>query len=187
MSGAGSPHQSARSVFRVFARLPFAQPLKRTPAARMSERSFFSLGQAAKLVGRSKSTLSKAIRSGRLSVTSRDGGSYQIDAAELFRVFAPNGSGNGEIERSETPEGNGRTAIEAELAGVRNELEQVKSERDDLRRRLDDETQERRRLTAILTDQRVQPAPAPSQTVARAQSGRRIWLWRWRRPPSPSG
>ena len=117
MSGAGIPHQSTRPVFRVFARLPFAQPLKRTPAARMSERSFFSLGQAAKLVGRSKSTLSKAIRSGRLSVTSRDGGSYQIDAAELFRVFAPNGSGNGEIERSETPGKTGEQPLRPSLPG----------------------------------------------------------------------
>src|SRR4051794_16761927 len=127
----------------------------------MGERSIFTLGEAARTVHRSKSTLSKAIKSGRLSVMGRDNGSYQIDAAELYRVFAPNSSGNPEIERSATPEANGRTALlETEIAGLRATLTQVESERDDLRRRLDEETQERRRLTAILTDQRSAPAPS---------------------------
>ena len=128
----------------------------------MSEQSIFSLGEAARAVNRSKSTLSKAIKTGRLSVMSREDGSYQIAASELFRVFTPNGGVNPEIERSATPEANGRTAIlETEIAGLRATLAQVEGERDDLRRRLDDETQERRRLTAILTDQRSAPAPTP--------------------------
>src|SRR4051794_7134781 len=135
----------------------------------MGERSIFTLGEAARTVHRSKSTLSKAIKSGRLSVMSRDDGSYQIDAAELFRVFAPNGSVNPEIERSATPEANGRTALlEIEIAGLRATLTQVEGERDDLRRRLDQETEERRRLTAILTDQRQSPIPAP-QPLSRSK------------------
>ncbi|HEY3618972.1 MAG TPA: hypothetical protein VGK96_19345 [Candidatus Sulfotelmatobacter sp.] len=133
----------------------------------MSEQATFTLGEAARAVNRSKSTLSKAIKSGRLSCMSREGGEYQIDAAELFRVFPANGNTNPEIERLATPEGNGRTAVlQAQLEGLSGELEQVKSERDDLRRRLDAEGEERRKLTALLTDQtrtptaeRARPAP----------------------------
>jgi hypothetical protein len=46
-----------------------------------------SLSAAAKEVDRSKSTLSRAIKAGRLSATRYEDGSYQIDPAELYRVF----------------------------------------------------------------------------------------------------
>lgn len=128
----------------------------------MSEQAVFTLGEAAKAVQRSKSTLSKAIKSGRLSCMSKEGGEYQIAASELYRVFPANSNSNGEIERLETLEETGRTAVlQAQLEGMQGELEQVKGERDDLRRRLDSEAEERRKLTALLTDQR--PPPEPRQ------------------------
>ena len=48
-----------------------------------------TLNQAAKEVGKAKSTLSKAIKSGKLSAALQEDGSYRIDASELFRVFPP--------------------------------------------------------------------------------------------------
>src|SRR3954453_19833010 len=48
-----------------------------------------SLGQAAKETGMNKSTLSRAIKNGKLSATRQENGGYAIDPAELFRVFAP--------------------------------------------------------------------------------------------------
>lgn len=47
----------------------------------------FTLSQAAKEVGLSKGTLSRALSSGKLSAERREDGSYQIEASELFRVF----------------------------------------------------------------------------------------------------
>jgi chromosome segregation ATPase len=49
--------------------------------------------------------------------------------------------------------------LQAEVDGLREQLALLKDERDDLRRRLDSEAEERRRLTALLTDQR--PAAQP--------------------------
>jgi excisionase family DNA binding protein len=46
-----------------------------------------TLGQAAKETGISKPTISKAIKKGRLSATQTAQGEYQIDPAELFRVY----------------------------------------------------------------------------------------------------
>ena len=46
-----------------------------------------SLGQAARLVRTSKTTLRRAIKDGRLSATRRDDGGYQIDPAELARIY----------------------------------------------------------------------------------------------------
>jgi len=143
---------------------------KRTIGNPMSEQATFTLGEAAKAVHRSKSTLSKAIKSGRLSCMSREGGEYQIAAAELYRVFPANSNSNGEIERLETLEETGRTAVlQAQLEGVQGELEQVKGERDDLRRRLDAEAEERRKLTALLTDQR------PKAEAPALNAGRGFW------------
>jgi uncharacterized protein (DUF3084 family) len=136
----------------------------------MSEQAIFTLGEAAKAVRRSKSTLSKAIKSGRLSCMSREGGEYQIAASELYRVFPDNSNSNGGIERLETLEETGRTAVlQAQLEGVQGELEQVKGERDDLRRRLDAEAEERRKLTALLTDQR------PKAEAPALNAGRGFW------------
>ena len=53
--------------------------------------------------------------------------------------------------------------MQAQLEGMQGELEQVKGERDDLRRRLDAEGEERRKLTALLTDQREKPTAEPEQ------------------------
>src|SRR4051812_40279796 len=52
-----------------------------------SRMALVSLGQAAKLAGLGKTTLARAIKSGRLSATRRDDGGYQIDVSELERVY----------------------------------------------------------------------------------------------------
>lgn len=46
-----------------------------------------SLSQAAKETGKSKSTINRAIKTGKLSATRHDDGTYSIAASELFRVF----------------------------------------------------------------------------------------------------
>lgn len=46
-----------------------------------------SLSAAARESGKSKSTISRAIKKGKLSASRVDGGGYQIDPAELFRAF----------------------------------------------------------------------------------------------------
>jgi hypothetical protein len=48
---------------------------------------YLTLGQAAKECGKQKSTLLNAINKGRLSASKDDKGQWQIDPAELFRVF----------------------------------------------------------------------------------------------------
>ena len=47
----------------------------------------FTLSQAAKEAKASKSTLSRAINTGRLSADRLEDGSFRIEASELFRVF----------------------------------------------------------------------------------------------------
>lgn len=46
-----------------------------------------TLGQAAKECGVSKGTISKAIKSGRLSIAGKSSAGFEIEPSELFRVF----------------------------------------------------------------------------------------------------
>jgi len=138
----------------------------------------YTLGEAAKATGKSKMTIQRAIKSGRLSASRRDDDTYDIDPSELHRVFPS-------VTTAEPDTGNkGQDDIPNDMAVLRLELkvrdekiaalqaerererEQLTDQIDDLRRRLDTEGEERRKLTALLTDQR-------------AQKPRR-WFWRWR-------
>jgi excisionase family DNA binding protein len=117
----------------------------------------YSLGEAAKELGVSKPTVQRAIKSGRLSATRRGDGSYDIDPAELRRFPA-----GVTAERNVTPDlkRDETGMLQAEIDGLREHVALLKDERDDLRRRLDAEAEERRRITALLTDQRPPPQPA---------------------------
>jgi hypothetical protein len=48
---------------------------------------YLSLGKAAKEAGVAKSTISKALSSGKLSYQEKNSDGYKIDPAELFRVY----------------------------------------------------------------------------------------------------
>lgn len=67
----------------------------------------YTLGQAAKATGKSKSTLQAAIKKGRISAIQDDLGQYQIDPAELHRVYPPisptNRPTEPQSERDRTP------------------------------------------------------------------------------------
>ena len=55
----------------------------------MRETPMFSLSEAAAAAGISKSTLWRAIKSGRVSATRTDTGDYRVEPSELHRVFPP--------------------------------------------------------------------------------------------------
>ena len=147
----------------------------------------YSIGQAAKATGKSKSVIHTAIKKGTISATKNDDGTYAIDPSELHRVFPPASFQNGTEEPdSNVPERsepsdfsfeNGRLKGEVDelrerMAGLDmqqdRERRQLTDQIEDLRRRLDQSEQERRdkdrQLTALLTDQRERAEqPAPEQ------------------------
>ncbi len=47
----------------------------------------YSAGQAAKATGKSIPTITRAIKSGKISASRKSGGGYEIDPAELHRLF----------------------------------------------------------------------------------------------------
>lgn len=117
-----------------------------------------TLGEAAKETGISKGTLSKAVKSGKLSAERNEDKSFAIDPAELFRVF-PKHKETGQNERLETPDDIPEIYLRAARLQVELEAEQKQAAilRDtltDLRADRDAWRQQAERQTLLLQDHR---------------------------------
>lgn len=132
----------------------------------------YSASQAAKATGKSVPTITRAIKSGKISAEPKEGGGYQIDPSELHRVFPPvtsKGVATPTMSQTETPNETG--VLEAELKALRERLADKDDQISYLRKKLDAESEERHRLTALLTDQRADSTPVEAVEL----SPRRWW------------
>ena len=121
----------------------------------------YTLGQASKATGIPKPRLSRAIKNGTISATKTHHGGYEIDAAELHRVFpiAP------AIPRTEPGTTPARvTELQTRLEAAERRIADKDDVIEDLRHRLNEATRERQevmqaaaeerhRLTLLLTHQ----------------------------------
>lgn len=117
--------------------------------------ALLSATQAAKAVGKSVPTITRAIKNGKLSANKLEGGGYEIDPSELFRVWKAVTNSYNEtpsvLER-ETPLED--SALQVKIDVMSERLNDAHDTIRDLRERLDAESSERRKLTAQITDQR---------------------------------
>ena len=144
-----------------------------------------SLKQAAEETGKSKPTILRAIQTGKISAEKDPHGEWQIEPAELFRVYervsertVSEEALRNDTHHSENAYETGMLVGEVEQLRERLRAMQMDRERErqeaadqiaDLRRRLDQADQERReaqtRVTALLTDQtkKVEQTATPDQ------------------------
>jgi excisionase family DNA binding protein len=138
-----------------------------------------TLGEAARLTGLGKITITRAIKAGRLSATRRDDGAYRIDPAELSRAYSirtetPETVAPAEAAHRATPSETPATrdvaawcaTLDAELRGLRELLGEVRQSRDELREQASRLEEQVSRLTPAL------PAPV--------EAPRRSWWQRLR-------
>ena len=118
----------------------------------------YTLGDAAKAAGKSKTTLHRAIKSGKISANKAEDGSYSIDPAELHRVFPP-----APVAAPVVPlEGNDMEQSSNTLETLRIQLEMLEKERERERALLqetiadlrEDRDKWRQQATALLEDHR---------------------------------
>jgi hypothetical protein len=131
-----------------------------------------TLGQAARLTGLGKTTLARAIRAGRLSAGRKPDGGYEIDPAELSRVYPFPAPGDPEtvtlpvatVHRA-TPD----ATTDVLVATLRQTIEDLRRDRDDARAERDHWRDQAQRLA--LPKPKPEPEPEPEPMT---------W-WRWLR------
>lgn len=115
----------------------------------------YTLGEAAKATGKSKATISKAIKIGRISAYKDETGTFHIDPSELHRVYPPTGS-------SEQLETHTSTSAKADIDGTIRELqarleaahERLSDKETVIADLKEDRDRWRQQATALLSDQR---------------------------------
>lgn len=113
----------------------------------------YSLGEAAKAVGRTKPTILRAIRSGKISAKKDEvSGAWDIDPAELHRVYEPVSQVESETERVTVRSNN---ELQAEVTLLRERVAAKEAMIEELREDRDQWREQAQRLA--LTDQRLNP------------------------------
>jgi hypothetical protein len=154
----------------------------------------YTLGTAAKATGLAKSTIHRAIKTGKISVRSKDGTGYEIDPAELHRVFPPisqlsrevasNSSSGTPVERSATHEQNESNTteqtvvLEIRLAKAEAQLEALKEILEMERKRAEELKAERDRWASALEASQRQITDQTKRTEEPPRKGFFGWLKR---------
>ena len=100
----------------------------------------YTLGEAAIACGKSKSTLSKAIKSGKISAFKNDNGAFEIEPSELFRLYPPTPPPIEQstietvgVEQKETSENtNNIEMLEAKLQMANERIDELKLDKEKL-------------------------------------------------------
>jgi hypothetical protein len=148
----------------------------------------YSLKQAAAAVGKQKPAILKAIQSGKISAQKNVNGEWEIEPAELHRVYPPVSSGNvsepGSVEPEETiGNPNGNSLLRQELQFLREKLTTLERMSDTERRQLSDQIEdlrgERDRLLKVIEEQagsfRVLTDQRTGTEAPRPNAGRGFW------------
>ncbi len=145
----------------------------------MVDPMFYTLGQAAKATGITKTTIAEAIKKGRISAVKDDSGRYQIDPAELHRVYDPvsiqDGKADTQNEQYKTHELTAKIMVlEAQVKAIGEIKNRVEAECDDLR--TDRNKWREQASLALLTHQPAQQAVNQNQqTPAFLGASVRFW------------
>ena len=96
---------------------------------------YLTLGEASKETGVQKSTLSKALKSGKLSYFEKTSAGYKIEPSELFRIYPrkPQGTVADTVvnERLDTPRSNPDfIRLQVEVEQLRERLTETQEQRD---------------------------------------------------------
>src|SRR4051812_14817132 len=139
----------------------------------------YTLAEAAKATGKSKSTVLRSIRAGRISAV-RDEltGGWLIEPAELHRLYPEHGDAVRSVASDVVRNGHDVGHDASETGELRARLTDAHETINDLRRRLDTATEqlgEALQQVRLLTDQR---STVPAAPVAQEPAARRsFWPW----------
>jgi hypothetical protein len=103
-------------------------------ANKRPERVMLSLSEAATAAGIAKSTLWRAVKTGRVSATRMPMGTYQVDPAELFRVFPAMAKNTDMKQSAPATEPGIASALEAQISALKEVSSLLKEQLEDTRK-----------------------------------------------------
>lgn len=120
----------------------------------------YSLSDAAKATGRNRTTIQRAIKSGKISASKNENGTYEIEPAELHRIFPAIAQRS--AQQTKETDSNSQQQGGATSETLRIRLEMLEKERERERAQLEgtiadlreDRDRWRQQATTLLTDQR---------------------------------
>ena len=131
----------------------------------------YTLGEAAKATGKSKPTIQEQIKKGRISAVKDDLGRYQIDPAELHRIYPPVQKEEPETEQSLTCR---LAEKEAEIKALQARLEAIS----ELKGRIEHECEDLREDRNFWRLQ-ARALPAPGASAQEPQTQKRGFFQRF--------
>ena len=112
----------------------------------------YTLGEAAKATGKSKPTIQRAIKNGKISGEKDSSGRYYIDPSELHRIFpALQHYSNNDVSMKQNVTDNETSILQHEIDMLRERLGEKDNVIDDLKQ---DRDHWRQQATALLKDDR---------------------------------
>jgi len=114
-----------------------------------------SAKQAAKEAGKATSTITTAIKNGKLSAIRNENGSFEIDPAELFRVYPKRSQSKGQDPNVKTP--NNSKLLELEVKFLTEQVNDLKTRLDISEERFNEERNDRIKITALIANQNKEP------------------------------
>lgn len=122
------------------------------------------MGEAAKLASVSKSTLTRAVKAGRLSAKRDETGAYRVEVSELERVYplqahqsVPNETVHHAPEREAVSDAPVNAALEAQIEGLKAQLDLMRDALDDAREQRDGWQRQAENAQRLLPDLNVPP------------------------------
>lgn len=132
----------------------------RAPGESNGAQRMYNLGSAAAATGLNKSSVLRAIKAGRISATKSEVGEWQIQPAELHRVYPPVAEQPAQAQPKQHSAMAQVAGLEAEIRGLRDVAELLRAQLSETRTDRDHWREVASRLTL----------PKPEQT-------KRRWWW----------
>jgi excisionase family DNA binding protein len=137
-----------------------------------AKRMPYTLQEASEATGLNRSTIFRAIRAGKISATRNEQGTWQIEPAELHRIYPPR-----EVPDASTARTHHDAMADKMVQLLGRQLEDMRQERDAWREAFELERERAQRALPVPTHDGATGDSTPAQAAAERSRLRRTWRW----------
>jgi excisionase family DNA binding protein len=137
-----------------------------------AKRMPYTLQEASEATGLNRSTIFRAIRAGKISAVRNEQGTWQIEPAELHRVYPPLATPDVSTARTHHD-----AMADKMVQLLERQLEDMRQERDHWRTAFEQERERAQRALPVPTHDGATGEATPAQPAEQPSRLRRAWRW----------